>query len=241
MKKISVLLAGMLLNSVSFALDKPAAFSLDKVVFQLSAKEWVSTQSALLKVNVNATLNNADVVKSRADIMENLNKIAKGDWHLTQFDRSQDSSGLEKLFVDAQVRVPQSELTNVYQYAKDISKTGVVYTISAIEFKPSVEEIQQLRTTLRQKLYQQVNVELNELNKTYPTQQYTINRLYLMDGDMTIPTAVYKSREVNNMVMAAVPPSASPLAVSNEMTMTALVEAASNRKVGSMARAVSNQ
>ena len=78
---------------------------MDKVLFQISARQWVSTQSALLTVNINATLNNADLVKARADIMNNLNTIATGEWQLTQFDRSQDSSGLEKLYVAAQARI----------------------------------------------------------------------------------------------------------------------------------------
>lgn len=41
---------------------------LDKVVFQISAKQWVNTKTALLNVNINVTLNNADLVKARSDL-----------------------------------------------------------------------------------------------------------------------------------------------------------------------------
>ena len=88
------------------------------MLFQVSSKQWVTTQTAILNVNINVTLNNADLVKARADIMDSLNKIAKGDWHLIEFDRSQDSSGLEKLYVQAQARVDQASLTDIYQNAK---------------------------------------------------------------------------------------------------------------------------
>ena len=106
-----VLLASTLISSFTYA-DAPsvpfmpAVMVLDKVSFQVSSKQWVSTDTALVTVNINATLSNADLVQARANIMNGLNKIAKGEWHLTQFVRSQDTSGLEKLFVEAQVRTP---------------------------------------------------------------------------------------------------------------------------------------
>ena len=92
MNKIAGMLAALTLN-ISFAAEIPPEVMLDKVAFQVSAKQWVSTKTALLSVNINATLTNADLVKAREAIMDSLNNIAKGDWHLIQFDRSQDSSG----------------------------------------------------------------------------------------------------------------------------------------------------
>lgn len=223
MKKIAGTLALSLLSTLSFAHER-ANPPLDKVVFQISAKQWVTTQTVLLKINVNATLSNADLVKARADIMDKLTKIAAGEWHLTQFDRSQDSSGLEKLFVEAQARVPQASLTDIYQNAKNVSKPGTTYTINGVEFKPSLQEIQKVRAELRGQLYEQVNAELNILNKIYTGQQYTVNRIYILDGDNMPQPQAYKAREV---VATAAP--APTLAVSNEMIMSALVEAGSNR------------
>lgn len=210
-----------------FAFADTSRIPLDETVFQVSAKQWVSTQTALLTVNVNATLSNADLVKARADIMARLSKIASGEWHLTQFDRSQDSSGLEKLFVEAQARVSQSALTNIYKNAKDVSQPGASYTVTAVEFKPDLVEIQQIKSQIRQKLYTMVNEELDRLNKTYPSQHYTVNRLYIIDGDAPAPMAkAYEERQM--AVMAAAP--APNLAVSNELTMSAVVTAASNRQ-----------
>lgn len=230
-------LAGMLLlvGLVPFsqADNLRPKMTLDKVIFQVSAKESVTTQTALLSVTVNATLNNADLVKARADIMSNLGKIAKGDWQLTQFDRSQDNSGLEKLYVAAQARVPQASLTDIYQQAKTVSKPGATYEISAVEFKPSLTEFQQVRSDLREKLYQQVNNELGRLNKVYGNQTYSVNRIIFFEGDMPIPmNQTYKSREMNTMVMAAAAAPAPALTVSNELIMNAFVELASNRQEG---------
>ncbi|HDO9816137.1 TPA: hypothetical protein P5R05_002783 [Legionella pneumophila] len=230
MRKIAWILGLMVLTPFVWADNETPDLVLDKVFFQVSAKKWVTTQTALLNVSINATLSNADLVKARADIMDSLNKIAKGEWHLVQFDRSQDSSGLEKLYVQAQARVDQSALTNIYQNAKSVSKPGAKYEISGVEFKPSLEETQVVRAKIREQLYQQVNDEIDRMNKAYPKQNYSVSNLVFFEGD-NIPQQprAYQAKEMNALVMAAAP---APLTVSNELILTAMVEAASNRKQG---------
>lgn len=231
MKKIAGLLSVVLLNSMGNAAGTPPELVLDTVDFQVAAKQWVSTETALLTVKINATLSNADLVKTRADIMEKLSKIAAGEWHLTQFDRSQDSSGLEKLYVQAQIRAAQSSLTNIYQNAKSVSKPGASYVVGSIEFTPSVDEIQKVRVQMRERLYQQVLDELVRLNKVYKGQNYSVNMLVFAEGDGTptpLPSRAYRTQEMINTV--AMPAAAPTLSVSNELTMTAMVQAASNRQ-----------
>lgn len=232
MKKRAAILALATLTPLANAADCLPAPVMDQVIYQVSAKQWVTTQSALLTVNINATLTNADLVKARSDIMNNLGKIAAGEWQLTQFDRSQDSSGLEKLDVIAQARIPQASLTDIYQHAKDVSKPGATYTVNAVEFKPSLEEIQQVKSQLRERLYQQVNEELARLNKIYSTQSYTVNRITFFEGDQILPLAkTYQPRAMNTVALTAAAP-APALTVSNELILGAMVELASNRKEG---------
>ncbi|KTC81490.1 hypothetical protein [Legionella brunensis] len=233
MKKLAAILGLGMVSTLSMALPPPKIL-LDKVMFQISARQWVTTQTALLSVNVNATLTNADLVKTRADIMSMLGKIASGDWHITQFDRSQDSSGLEKLFVSAEARVSQASLTNIYQNAKDVSKPGATYTINSVEFKPSLEEVQQIKLQLRQRLYQQVNDEIARLNKVYTNQNYSLNTLTLYEGEVAPLQPKIYQRTMNTMAMSAAAPEPA-LTVSNELTMNAMVELASNRVEGSNA------
>ena len=147
---VAKILTLMAVTPLVFAGDGlPPPLVLDKVLFQVSAKQWVTTQSALLGVNINVTLSNADLVKARSDIMDRLNKIAKGDWHLVEFDRSQDSSGLEKLDVQAQARVNQTALTDIYQNAKSVSLPGAKYEVMSVEFRPSLEETQAVLAKVR--------------------------------------------------------------------------------------------
>ena len=229
---VAKMLALMVMTPYAFAADLiPPQLVLDRIFFQVSAKQWVTTQSALLGVNINVTLSSADLVKARADIMDSLNKIAKGDWHLLEFDRSQDSSGLEKLFVQAQVRVDQSALTDIYKNAKAESAPGAKYEISNVDFKPSLEETQAVYAKVREQLYQQINDEMARMNKAYPTQHYTVSNVIFASGDNPqIQPRAYQAKEMNAMVMTAGAASTPTLTVSNELILTAMVESASNRK-----------
>lgn len=228
MKKTTAAFALLAALPLAIASAHPPRMLLDKVSFQITAKQWISTQTALLSVSVNATLNNANLVKARNDIMERLNKIAKAQWHLIDFNRSQDNSGLEKLVVSAQARVEQSALTDVYANAKSVSIPGAQYKVTGIEFKPSLGETQAVRITIREELYKQVQEEMARLNKVYPTQNYTLNHLTFEEGDYAPPSPrAYKA----NAMSAGAGPGGS-LNVSNELIMTAVAEAASNRKEG---------
>lgn len=228
---VAKVLALMAITPFAFAADAvfPPQMVLDKVLFQVSAKQWVTTQSALLGVNINVTLSSADLVKARADIMERLGKIAVGDWHLTAFERSQDSSGLEKLYVQAQARVNQTALTAIYQNAKSVSVPGAKYEIATVEFKPSLEEVQAVLVKVREQLYHQVNDELGRLNKVYPTQNYSVSNLVFVSGDRA-PVQPLRAYKENTMMAVGAAAPMPEVSVSNELTLTAVVEAASNRK-----------
>lgn len=216
--------------------DTPTTLSLaqapilDKVAFQMTSRLWVKTNTALVSIHINATLNNADLLQARADILARLHKIAAGEWQLVQFERSQDSSGLEKLFVDAQARVAQNSLTDIYKNAKEVSKPGAVYTVNSIDFKPSSVEIQQAKAGLRQRLYQMVSQEIARLNKAYPAQSYSLNSLYFYEGDAPVMAPQMMGTTLNKVAYSG-PRSTSEaeLPVSNELMMTAAVEAASSR------------
>ena len=199
---------------------------LDSVTMTLTAKKWVTTESAKVEVGVNATLSNTDLVKARNDILTNLTKIAPGKWHITQFNRSQDSSGLEKLYVAAQARVSQKLLTNVNVNAKSVSKPGATYRIQNIDFKPSLVEVQKVKEQVRQMLYQQISDELAKLNKQYPAQKYSIHRVSFNLGSAPVVPRAYKTRQMNMAVMAQEAPA---ISVSNEVQLTAMVTVASNR------------
>ena len=227
MKKV---IASMMLVFFS-SLTHAEGFNLDKVNFQMAAKQWVTTQTALLSVSINVALSNTDTVKVRDEIMNNLNKIAQADWQITQFDRSEDNSGLEKLFVAAQARVLQTGLKNIYQSAKAVSKPGATYEVNGIEFKPSVEEIQQVKAQLRDKLYQQINEEIGRLNNVFGSQKYTLNDLIFYGNEEELLAArAYQPRVMNVMAEKLSTSSAPAVSISNELILKAFVVLASTRQ-----------
>ncbi len=219
---------GILLSSTVLAGKKNNMdFMLDKVAFSLTAKKWVKTDTARLQVNVNATLSNTNLMRMRQDIVKNLNTIAKGSWQITQFKRSQDNSGLEKLYVSAEARVNQSLLTNVNNIATKVSKPGVKYNVENIDFTPSLAEVEAVKRSVREMLYSQANDEINNLNKQYPNQKYTLNQLVVLPEGATNIRPQLKRMQLENTMMAMV---ATPqISVSNEVKLSAVVSVASNR------------
>lgn len=226
------LVTGLLIITSLFALpfsaqaDKGKRKALDQVVFQMSAERWVTTQTAKVYITIDATLNNRGLQQIRKEIMTNLDQLANAEWHLTQFDRKQDRSGLEALHVQAEARVLEKELQDIRKTAKDLTKPGATYRVSNIEFTPSQGEIEKTRTLIRDDIYQRVNAEVDRLNKVYPDQDYSVHRIDFVRT--TLPQRQQMKTRSAEMLMTSAADSAS-LTVSNKIIMTALIKIASNR------------
>ena len=193
----------------------------DKVVYPVTVQQWVSTQTAKVEVSVDATLKESDLSKARGNIRANLDKIGgKADWHITQFRRSQDQSGLERVAVQAEARLPEGQLANLRQQAKAMSKAGSTYRINNIDFTPSMADMQQARADLRAKVYMQANQELVRLNKQYPGQKFHLHRVNFV-GMMRPGMAMKGARAM--FVGAAMAASPTPLTVSNRLSLNAMV------------------
>jgi hypothetical protein len=195
---------------------------LNKVILQLQAEQWVTTKTALLTVGVNAAVTDQGIDKVQTDVMQKLNQLSnKGEWHIVSFDRQQDKSGLESIQISAQARLPQSELSNLRDKAKAISKPGETFTIDNVQFTPSDDELRQAAISLRNTIYQQAKAEIDALNKVYTDQKY-----YLHQIDFTLPPPIMPMAE-NTMAMARVSGgmsrSAPPLLIGNKQALQASV------------------
>jgi len=111
-----------------------------------------------------------------------------------------------------------------------VSTPGTKYEVSGVDFKPSLEETQEVKAKVRERLYNQINEEIARMNKAYPTQNYTVSNLIFVEGGdgVAAQPRAYQAKEMNVLAVSA-PPVGAPLTVSNELILTALVEAASNR------------
>lgn len=231
MKKLKLLTAVSLISllttvtfSTAFAQNTPPP--LDEVSFTLTAQEWAKTDKAKVTIAVNAALDKMALAKMREQIMGNLNKIARGNWHITDFERSQDSSGLEKLYVEAEARINETALTNVNAQAQDVSQAGITYKVLNIDFTPSVADIEKVKKTLRSSIYHQAQTEITTLNTLYPDQKYAVHAIRF--GEYTSSTAA--RAQVMMMAGDARPQSnVAANAVSNLVTLTADLDLASER------------
>lgn len=234
MKKLNTLktlsvaaVIGLFISNAAWAKPCPCPPPLDQVAFSLSAQEWAKTDTAKITVVVNAALNKTALAQMREQIMGNLNKIAKGNWHITDFERSLDSSGLEKLYVEAEARVSESALTNVNAQAKSISRSGMDYKVQNVDFTPSLADIEKVKESLRKTIYREAQAEIKALNELYPNQSYSLHGVRF--GEMMVSGGGVRTQMM--MVTGAAPrANVSVNTVSSLITLTADVDLASERK-----------
>lgn len=222
MRKIALIILSFLFSLPAFA-DIDISPLLNKVTLQLQSQQWVTTQSALVYASVNAAITDQDLGSVQANVVNKLKELSdKGEWHVVSFTRQLDQSGLERVQITAQARLPQSELSGLRDKAKKISKPGETYSIDNVLFKPSDEEIQQANNTLRADIYSQAKNEIDTLNKMYPNQKY-----YLYSIDFVSSPVSPMPMASNEMMLAKSAGIASPMAVGNKAELQATVVIAS--------------
>lgn len=178
MRSFAALILGFLLLSPAWADDNGQDALLNRVSFRLNAEQWVTTKTALVTIGVNAGVSDIGVEKIQDEVLDKLSKISdQGTWHIVSLDRSQDQSGLEKIQISAQARLPSSALAGLRDKAKAISKPGETFTLDNLQFTPSEDEFRAANATLRSNIYQQAKDELDRLNKAYPSQKYYIHSI----------------------------------------------------------------
>jgi hypothetical protein len=133
--------------------------SLNRVTLQLSSEQWASTTNARVIVSIDAAVKETELNKLRTDILEKLNQLApKSDWNITRFERTEATSGLAQIRVDAETRLPEANLGALNEKAKSLSKPGETYRVAAIDFSPSLPELEKIRGDLRNKILADVKI-----------------------------------------------------------------------------------
>jgi hypothetical protein len=217
-------LSFILLASTSQVFADDNSYLLNKINLQLKAEQWVTTQTALVHVAVNATVNTQGIEKVQSSVMQHLSSLSqKADWHITSLNRQQEKSGLESVQIYIEARLPQSELNALRDKAKSISHPGETFTIDSIEFTPSDEELKQANINLRNNIYNQAKNEIDSLNKLYPDQKYYLHSIDFMSSPGPMPVAAaYMKADSMNMA-----PRSAPLSVGNKQELMAIISISS--------------
>jgi hypothetical protein len=227
MKKMYLLILGLL-----FSLPVYADFNLEpllnKVTLQLLTEQWVTTKTALVNVAVNAAVTDQAIENIQANVITKLNQLSdKSEWHIISFNRQLDKSGLETIQIIAQARLPQTELGNLRNKAKAISKPGETYAIDSVQFIPSDDEIRQANAAMRNNLYQQAKAEIDALNKLYADQKYYIHQIDFTAQPSPAPMPMAQQSMMLYKGASTAGREVTPLSVGNKVTLQASVVLAS--------------
>lgn len=192
----------------------------DEVMLSLSAESWVTTQTAEVTIGVDAVLTDGDIAGLRTEVLSTLAGLTgtDADWRITRFDRSMDSSGLERLRVAAQARLPDTALDGLAEALDDRSRAGLQYTLSGVAFSPSLAEREAARADLRATLYADIAAELVRLNAAFPDRTYRVGRIDFTGGFMPAPPPMMRAEAMTLASDAA--GRGAPVAVADRMRMT---------------------
>ncbi|MDE2029585.1 MAG: hypothetical protein KGI97_03370 [Alphaproteobacteria bacterium] len=181
------LLAAALVFPLAFSLAAPARAEQmrpdDTVTMTLSAENWVTTKTARVTLNIEASVSAATAARMRADMQKAAAEVAKGDWRLTGFTRAQDQTGLDRWSASFTARLPEADLGGLTEAAKKVSRAGMQVSVGPVSFTPTLEETEAARAALRAKLYKDAESQLAALNASLPGRAYRIAHISFNAGN----------------------------------------------------------
>ena len=143
-------------------------------MMNLSAESWCATQSARVIVGVEASVSGSGAGSARAEMMKAVDEVAEADWRLTNFNRTQDQTGMERWSAQFEARLPEKHLSGLSETAKKHSRPGMQLRIENIDFTPTLAETQNATNKLREELYKAANEQLAALNATIAGRNFRI-------------------------------------------------------------------
>lgn len=223
-KLITAMMALYLLifSAISVAGQHPPP--LNEVYLQVAMEEWVKTKTAKVVISINATASRQGLSKIRGEMLKSLNSIAKADWQFTNFNRSQDQSGLEQIYATAEARIDEQYLGGLYSNAETASKPGTKYRIGSVEFRPSLSETEAVREAVRVKLYERIREEVKRIRAVYPDQDFQIHKINFipeMGGQVVRHMKMMGRANMESFDAGVAAPAA--ISVSEKVTMNAIV------------------
>ena len=208
-------------NLSTMAMADTCTQPLPQVTLQLTAEQWVTTQTAKIVVALDASLTKEQLSVAQENINQALKKISpEGEWHITEFNRNASKANLEQLHVVAEARLPNKALPGLRDRANKLSHEGQIYTIEEITYNPTIPEISTTYNQLRMQIYRQAKEELARLNDTFSQPTYTLYSINFA-GLITLSAPVYKTNTMSISHNNQAP--VTSMAVSKPLTLEASV------------------
>jgi hypothetical protein len=216
---LAVCLPLLLLASPVWAQVPPPV--MDQVVLDLTAEDWVGTETARVTVSADAAATGTDAGTQRADLLKAIDGLAPdADWRIVSFDRSTDQAGLERWRAVTEARLAENALGGLAEKARQASRPGLQLRISSIEFTPTLGETEAVRARLRDEIYGKAASELKALEQNFPGRKFRMSNIDFMDQP-PMPYARKTREDMQPMATAA--PADGTVNVSEKLVMRARV------------------
>jgi hypothetical protein len=196
----------------------------DSVVLTLAAEDWVDTATARVRVAVDSAMEADAVAAARGRIKATLAKLLpEADWHITEFRRDRDASGLERWHLEAEARVPETALDGLYDRAMAASRPGEQVSVAGIDFVPTLAEREKTFAGLRATVYGEVKDELGRLNATYKDRSFRVRTIDFTGQAVPAPRPYARAMAAEAPPVGAAPSEAAPIGVAEKVHVTATV------------------
>jgi uncharacterized protein YggE len=168
------LLALFLMLLVPLAAHADDAKPDDMISLSLTTEGWVSTKTARVSVQVNASVSGDNSGTTRDAMIKAVNALGDGEWRLISFNRSQSDTGLENWYAQFENRLPETALNGIHDKVKKASKPGMQLTVAGIDFTPTLAENEAAQAGLRKVIMDMANAELKTVQAAFPDRGYRI-------------------------------------------------------------------
>jgi hypothetical protein len=200
----------------------------DEVVLELSAEEWVETETATVVVMIDLAITAGNFGAARAEVERDLKAVsAKAPWRLTRFSKLRDEAGYERWRVLAEARLPGGDLSTLGPKVTGASRPGRGFRIQRIDYTPTRAEREAALAKLRARLYGLVGQELASINKAFPGRGFRAGIVDFTNQSM-IGRPVMDAPRGARMMTSAAKESAPTTAVAEKLTVNARIILSAN-------------
>lgn len=199
---------------------------MDEIVLQLAAEKRVVTTTARVTASVDATIG-PDGPHSGEEASALLDDLVEGvEWQVMRFDRSRDSSDLERWRIVAEARIPEAQLAGIYERARAISRPGTQVRIGDVDFSPTLEARQETLAELRAEIYRRAAAEAEAVGAVWPDRAFRVHRIDFAGTETMPQPRAMVARMMTAEAAAAAPDS---VGVAELMRLDAVVVIAADR------------
>ncbi len=136
-----------------------------KIILDFTQEEWVKASTVRVVVNISALSKEQNLIRIKQEALSGLKKIINSEWIVTDYRRSKDRSGLTRLNIRAETRVPEGKLSGIYGRVKMVSREGLQINITSLDYSPTLDEIETAKARARARIYKMAVKEAKKLKE----------------------------------------------------------------------------